>query len=168
MAGNEVFVTGVTKWLLHQRGVLRFGELTHHKASSAQQPDAYRIKDQVLQPPFSSWQTFGKHSCQVCWATETDTATAYRSRIQCAVAAGVLRPHAASSFLMLSIVLLAGGVFSGGAGAGGQCVAAFQVRFPLVLSVRPKRPRGEKMPCQPASSSPTSMAWPFFRAPALD
>ncbi len=44
-AGNEEFASAVTQWLLHQRGVLRFGEFVHHHPGAIEEPDTYRIKD---------------------------------------------------------------------------------------------------------------------------
>ena len=37
----------MTKWAFHERGVLRVSNVHHNKAGSAEQPDWYRITDDL-------------------------------------------------------------------------------------------------------------------------
>mmetsp|Transcript_16156 Transcript_16156/g.48396 ORF Transcript_16156/g.48396 Transcript_16156/m.48396 type:complete len:429 (+) Transcript_16156:258-1544(+) len=46
-AGNAEFSSSLLRWLLHQRGVLRFGDFVHHRVGEVEAPHAYTIKDQV-------------------------------------------------------------------------------------------------------------------------
>lgn len=45
--GNAEFCTEVAKWAFHQRGMLRVSNVHHNKAGSAEQPDWYRITDDL-------------------------------------------------------------------------------------------------------------------------
>lgn len=63
-AGNEEFANAVTRWLLHQRGLLKFGDFVHHSPGADAQPDAYRIKDaaefavQIQELVDGAWQPY--------------------------------------------------------------------------------------------------------------
>ena len=45
--GNAEFCAEVAKWAFHKRGVLRVSNVHHNKAGSAEQPDWYRITDDL-------------------------------------------------------------------------------------------------------------------------
>ena len=47
-SGNDAFLVELTKWAFHERSVLRAGNLRHHPPNSSQQPDRYRITDEVV------------------------------------------------------------------------------------------------------------------------
>ena len=40
-AGNKEFAGAVTRWLMHARGVLRFGEFVHRHPGSVQQVSCF-------------------------------------------------------------------------------------------------------------------------------
>lgn len=46
-ASNAHFGTSLGLWLLHKRGILRFGKFVHHRVGEHHSPDAYTIKDQL-------------------------------------------------------------------------------------------------------------------------
>ena len=45
--GNTEFCAEVTKWAFHERGVLRVSNVHHNKVGSTEQPDWYRITDDL-------------------------------------------------------------------------------------------------------------------------
>lgn len=45
--GNAEFCAEVTKWAFHERGVLRVSNVHHNKAGLSEQPDWYRITDDL-------------------------------------------------------------------------------------------------------------------------
>lgn len=47
VAGNAHFGASLAAWLLHQRGLLRFGDFIHHRVGELHPPHAYTIKDQL-------------------------------------------------------------------------------------------------------------------------
>jgi oligosaccharyltransferase complex subunit beta len=70
-AGNEEFATSITRWLLHKRGVLKFGDLRHRHPGGTEQPAAYRIKDDaefevhVQELVDGSWQPYRADDVQM-------------------------------------------------------------------------------------------------------
>ena len=46
-AGNRAFCDEVTKWAFHERGVLRVTNLHHSHAGEQEQPDWYRVSDDL-------------------------------------------------------------------------------------------------------------------------
>lgn len=46
-AGNRVFCDEVTKWAFHERGVLRVTNMHHSHAGKQEQPDWYRVNDDL-------------------------------------------------------------------------------------------------------------------------
>ncbi|XP_010558104.1 PREDICTED: dolichyl-diphosphooligosaccharide--protein glycosyltransferase 48 kDa subunit [Tarenaya hassleriana] len=46
-SGNEQFATELSKWVFHERGHLKAGNLVHHKAGERDEPGMYRIKDDL-------------------------------------------------------------------------------------------------------------------------
>ena len=47
-SGNEEFLVELTKWAFHQRSVLRASNLRHHYPNETDQPDRYRITDELV------------------------------------------------------------------------------------------------------------------------
>lgn len=45
--GNAEFCAEVTKWAFHERGVLRVSNERHNHAGSSEQPDWYRVSDDL-------------------------------------------------------------------------------------------------------------------------
>ena len=45
--GNAEFCAEVSKWAFHERGVLRVSDVHHNKAGLSEQPDWYRITDDL-------------------------------------------------------------------------------------------------------------------------
>lgn len=46
--GNQAFASAISKWAFHERGVLRASHMQHHPLGSAQQPEIYRINEEVV------------------------------------------------------------------------------------------------------------------------
>ena len=46
-AANEAFAVEATKWVFHERGVLRASNLRHHPPGSSEPSDHYRITDDL-------------------------------------------------------------------------------------------------------------------------
>lgn len=46
-AGNEDLINSVTKWVFQEVGVLRVGEVAHHKVGDTEPPEAYTVTDMV-------------------------------------------------------------------------------------------------------------------------
>ncbi len=62
--GNEQFLVELTRWAFHERSVLRVSNLRHHPPNSTEQPQRYRITDEVVfevnieQYKDGSWQPY--------------------------------------------------------------------------------------------------------------
>lgn len=46
-SGNQALVDSLAKWVFQEKGVLRAGEVTHHKIGETSPPEAYTITDDV-------------------------------------------------------------------------------------------------------------------------
>lgn len=46
-SGNEQFLRELTKWVFHERSVLRATNLRHHPPGTLEQPEHYRITDDL-------------------------------------------------------------------------------------------------------------------------
>jgi len=46
-SGNREFCDEVTKWAFHERGVLRVSKVHHSHAGKQEQPDWYRVTDDL-------------------------------------------------------------------------------------------------------------------------
>lgn len=70
-AGNADFGASIAAWLLHQRGLLRFGEFQHHRVGELHPPQAYTIKDnlhfevQIEELVDSEWQPYRASDVQL-------------------------------------------------------------------------------------------------------
>ncbi|KAF0293206.1 Dolichyl-diphosphooligosaccharide--protein glycosyltransferase subunit [Amphibalanus amphitrite] len=47
-SGNEALATALSKWVFHETGVLRAGNVKHHKKGETQPPSEYTVTDQVV------------------------------------------------------------------------------------------------------------------------
>ncbi|KAI9499198.1 Dolichyl-diphosphooligosaccharide--protein glycosyltransferase subunit WBP1 [Zychaea mexicana] len=47
-SGNSQFVDELAKWTFQEKGVLKVVDHRHHKANETVQPEAYRIKDEIM------------------------------------------------------------------------------------------------------------------------
>ena len=45
---NREFCTAVTEWAFRERGVLRASNVRHHLSGHTQQPEAYRVSDDLV------------------------------------------------------------------------------------------------------------------------
>ncbi|CAI0473544.1 unnamed protein product, partial [Linum tenue] len=70
-SGNEQFVTEVSKWLFHERGHLKAGNLRHLKVGETGEPAMYRIKDDlefyvdIFEWSGNSWEPYVADDVQV-------------------------------------------------------------------------------------------------------
>ncbi|KMZ71844.1 Dolichyl-diphosphooligosaccharide--protein glycotransferase [Zostera marina] len=64
IAGNEQFVTEISKWVFHERGHLKAVNVTHHKIGEIEEPSMYRIKDdsvysvEIYEWSGTSWEPY--------------------------------------------------------------------------------------------------------------
>jgi oligosaccharyltransferase complex subunit beta len=69
--GNEQFLVELTRWAFHERSVLRVSNLRHHPPNSTEQPQRYRITDEVVfevnieQYKDGSWQPYEASDVQL-------------------------------------------------------------------------------------------------------
>lgn len=47
-SGNEALSKALTQWVFKETGVLRAGNITHHKKGESTAPEAYIIMDEVV------------------------------------------------------------------------------------------------------------------------
>ncbi|KAL6542244.1 Dolichyl-diphosphooligosaccharide--protein glycosyltransferase 48 kDa subunit [Orobanche minor] len=70
-SGNEQFVTELSKWIFHQRGHLKVGNLKHNKVGETEEPSIYRINDdlefsvEIFEWSGSSWVPYVANDVQL-------------------------------------------------------------------------------------------------------
>lgn len=72
-SGNEALAKALSKWVFKEIGVLRVGQVTHHKAGEKTPPNAYTITDQVVysivieewKPEPRKWVPFNANDMQL-------------------------------------------------------------------------------------------------------
>ncbi|CAN1344166.1 Dolichyl-diphosphooligosaccharide--protein glycosyltransferase 48 kDa subunit [Linum perenne] len=70
-SGNEQFVTELSKWLFHERGHLKAGNIRHLKVGETSEPAMYRIKDDlefyvdIYEWSGNSWEPYVANDVQV-------------------------------------------------------------------------------------------------------
>ncbi|XP_062189072.1 dolichyl-diphosphooligosaccharide--protein glycosyltransferase 48 kDa subunit [Phragmites australis] len=70
-AGNEQFVTETSKWVFHERGHLKAGNVKHHKVGETNEPGMYRINDdleysvEIYEWSGTSWKPYVADDVQV-------------------------------------------------------------------------------------------------------
>ncbi|KAG8384058.1 hypothetical protein BUALT_Bualt04G0078500 [Buddleja alternifolia] len=70
-SGNEQFVTELSKWVFHERGHLKAGNLKHNKVGETEEPAIYRINDdlefsvEVFEWSGTSWVPYVANDVQV-------------------------------------------------------------------------------------------------------
>ena len=50
-SGNEALATALSKWVFRETGVLRAGNVKHHKKGETQPPSEYTVTEQVVREP---------------------------------------------------------------------------------------------------------------------